>query len=96
MPHDIIRTTAVLIAVASVEFTPSIPIFASIDVTAAKTADRTANTIYIYLTSYIKISFTESTACATGLYPRAKYLNIQITGLNLKIIQSSTVTSPRR
>lgn len=37
-------TTTVRIAVARLEFTPSIPIFASIDVIAAKMADNKANT----------------------------------------------------
>ena len=35
-------TTTVLIAVARFEFTPSIPIFARIDVREAKTAERIA------------------------------------------------------
>ena len=51
MPHDIITTTTVLIAVARFEFTPSMPTFASIDVSAAKTDDKKANTIYIKIAS---------------------------------------------
>ena len=47
IPHDITTTTTVRIAVARFEFTPSIPIFASIDVKAAKTADSRANTNHI-------------------------------------------------
>ena len=39
-----ITTTTVRIAVARLEFTPSIPIFASMDVSAANTADNNANT----------------------------------------------------
>ena len=41
IPHDIITTTTVLIAVARLELTPSIPTLARIDVSAAKDlADR--------------------------------------------------------
>ena len=38
-----ITTTTVRMAVARLEFTPSIPIFAKIDVKAANTADPVAN-----------------------------------------------------
>lgn len=40
-------TTTVRIAVARLEFTPSIPIFAKIEVSAAKTADKIANMNHI-------------------------------------------------
>lgn len=49
MPQDITRTTAVLRAVARVEFTPSIPTFARIEVRAAKIDERIANNIHIIL-----------------------------------------------
>ena len=42
IPHDIASTINVRIAVARCEFTPSMPIFASIEVSAAKTADSIA------------------------------------------------------
>ena len=42
IPHAIISTTIVLIAVARFEFMSLIPIFASIDVSAAKNADSIA------------------------------------------------------
>ena len=45
MPHAMITTTMVRIAVARLEFTPSIPILARIEVNAANTADKTANII---------------------------------------------------
>ena len=41
--HDITGATAVLTAVARFEFTPSIPTFASIDVSAANTEENSAN-----------------------------------------------------
>ena len=45
--QDIKRTTTVLNAVARFEFTPSIPIFAKIEVKAAKTADSNAKINHI-------------------------------------------------
>lgn len=42
-----ITTTTVRTAVARFEFTPSIPILASMDVSEAKTADKTANKTHI-------------------------------------------------
>jgi hypothetical protein len=50
-----ITTTTVLTAVARFEFTPSIPTFASIDVSAAKTADRTANNIHIASPPFVSL-----------------------------------------
>ena len=47
MPQDMITTTTVRIAVARFEFTPSIPIFAKIEVSAAKTADSSAKISHI-------------------------------------------------
>jgi hypothetical protein len=44
-----IKTTTVLIAVAKFELTFSMPIFASIEVNAAKNADSSANSIHILL-----------------------------------------------
>ena len=49
MPQLIRSTTAVRMAVASVEFTPSMPIFARIDVNAANTADPNAKTNHMLL-----------------------------------------------
>ncbi|SUQ45954.1 hypothetical protein CNEONATNEC32_01126 [Clostridium neonatale] len=46
-PHAITRTTTVRIAVARSELIPSIPIFAKIDVSAAKSADSNAKTTHI-------------------------------------------------
>ena len=43
MPQAIITTTTVRIAVARLEFTPSMPILARMDVSAAKTAEPNAN-----------------------------------------------------
>ena len=56
MPHAITTTTIVRIAVARLEFTPSMPIFAKIEVSAAKTADRDArmNHIQYYLRSFFQ------------------------------------------
>ena len=45
----------VLIAVARLELTPSIPTFANIDVSAANTADKSAKTSHIYLLSDLAI-----------------------------------------
>jgi hypothetical protein len=47
IPHAMITTTTVLIAVARFELTPSMPTFASMEVSAAKTADKIANTSHI-------------------------------------------------
>ena len=52
IPHAITTTTTVRIAVAIFELTPSIPIFASIDVNAANTADSIANIIHILITFF--------------------------------------------
>lgn len=49
IPHAITTTTTVLTAVARFELTPSIPIFANIEVSAAKIADNNANTNHIQL-----------------------------------------------
>lgn len=49
MPHAITTTTMVRIAVARLELTPSIPIFANMDVSAANTADPNANQNHIPL-----------------------------------------------
>ncbi len=43
IPHAITTTTTVLMAVARFEFTPSMPIFANMEVAAANTADSNAN-----------------------------------------------------
>jgi hypothetical protein len=48
-------TTTVLIAVARFEFTPSIPTFASIEVSAANTADNIANISHTKNTSRISV-----------------------------------------
>ena len=53
--HDMATTTSVLIAVASVEFTFSIPTFARIDVKAANTADSAANTIHMMYIFFLNI-----------------------------------------
>jgi hypothetical protein len=55
MPHAIITTTIVRIAVARFDPTPSIPTFASIDVSAAKIADPSANRIHIVMPPNILI-----------------------------------------
>jgi len=47
MAQDMATTTIVLMAVAKLEFTPSIPILARMEVRAANTAERTANRIHI-------------------------------------------------
>ena len=47
IPHAIITTTTVLIAVARFELTPLIPTFAKMEVRAAKTADNNANINHI-------------------------------------------------
>lgn len=47
IPHAMRSTTAVLKAVARFEFTPSMPIFARIDVRAANTDDNIANNSHI-------------------------------------------------
>ena len=49
MPQAITTTTTVRIAVARLEFTPSMPILARIDVSAAKTAEPNANPNHILL-----------------------------------------------
>ncbi|MBQ1572859.1 MAG: hypothetical protein IIZ78_17145, partial [Clostridiales bacterium] len=48
-PQAMISTTAVLIAVAKFESTPSIPTLARIDVNAAKMDERIAKTSHIYI-----------------------------------------------
>jgi hypothetical protein len=53
IPHAMITTTIVRIAVARLELTPSIPTFASIDVSAAKTADPSANPNHIRIPPFI-------------------------------------------
>jgi hypothetical protein len=53
MPHAMITTTTVLIAVAKFESTPSIPTFANIEVNAAKIADNTAKRNHITHTSFL-------------------------------------------
>ena len=50
MPHAMTTTTTVQMAVARFELTPSIPILAKIEVSAANTADNSANTIHIAIT----------------------------------------------
>lgn len=52
IPHAITGTTNVRIAVARLEFTPSIPILASIDVRAANKDDNTANNNHIFYFSF--------------------------------------------
>ena len=47
MPQDMASTTTVRMAVARVEFTPSMPILARMDVSAAKTAERIARINHI-------------------------------------------------
>ena len=47
MPHAVSRTTMVRMAVARLESMPSTPIFASMDVAAANTAERIAKTNHI-------------------------------------------------
>jgi hypothetical protein len=53
MPQAMTTTTIVRIAVARLEFTPSMPILASMDVSAAKTAEPNANQNHIYYFSSI-------------------------------------------
>ncbi len=71
IPHAITSTTTVLIAVARLEFTPSIPIFANMEVKAANTADNTAYTNHIiFISSFLGSSFvcvTTQTFCIIGL-----------------------------
>ena len=50
IPHAMTTTTTVQMAVARFELTPSIPILAKIEVSAANTADNNANTIHIEIT----------------------------------------------
>ena len=50
MAHAMMTTTTVRMAVARFELTPSIPILARIEVSAANTADNSANTIHIMIT----------------------------------------------
>ena len=59
MPHAIANTTNVLSAVAKFEFTPSIPTFAKIEVSAANTADKSAKTAHIiFLRSLDDVYYT--------------------------------------
>ena len=72
MPHAIANTTTVLNAVATFEFTPSIPTFAKIAVSAANTADKSAKTAHIMFlrSSYTKgiaLSFTITRVCPAAL-----------------------------
>ena len=55
IPHAITTTTIVRIAVARFDPTPSIPIFASIDVNAAKTAEPSANQNHILFTLRLRL-----------------------------------------
>lgn len=52
IPHAMAKTTIVRIAVARLELTPSIPIFANMEVSAAKTADKRANTNHTAISPY--------------------------------------------
>ena len=54
IPHAITSTTTVLMAVARLEFTPSIPTLAKIEVNAAKIADSIANINHILRSSQEK------------------------------------------
>ena len=49
MPHDMTSTTAVRMAVARWDGTPSMPSFARMDVSAANTAESDANKTHILL-----------------------------------------------
>ena len=52
MPQAITSTTAVRMAVARLEGTPSMPTFAKMEVRAAKTADKSAKTNHITASSF--------------------------------------------
>ena len=51
IPHAMINTTKVRIAVARLEFTPSIPVLASMEVNAANMEDKRANNSHMSVTS---------------------------------------------
>ena len=55
-------TTTVRIAVAKLEFTPSIPILARMEVNAAKRADNKAKTIHILFPPFIEDIFNIKTS----------------------------------
>ena len=55
MPQDISNTTNVRIAVARVEFTPSMPIFAKMEVSAANMDEPTANRSHMIVSPYKRI-----------------------------------------
>ena len=60
MSHAIASTTQVRRAVARFEFTPSMPTFARTEVSAAKTAERSANTNHIIPLSFVKKLFAHA------------------------------------
>lgn len=53
IPHAIMRMTTVRMAVAKLEFTPSIPILAKIEVRAAKMADNREKMNHMILFSFL-------------------------------------------
>ena len=55
MPQAIKKTTSVRMAVARLESTPSMPTLARMDVSAAKTADRSARMSHIFFVSFCMI-----------------------------------------
>ena len=63
IPHAIARTTKVRIAVARFELTPSIPTFARMDVSAAKTAEPIANNSHILLPPFLLNLLLPSLLC---------------------------------
>ena len=84
MPHAISRTTMVRMAVARLESTPSIPIFASMDVAAAKTAERIANInhiSFIFIVSlYCKLDELQKSHC------QVQFQDSQISSFNVLLV----------
>ena len=71
IPQAITRTTAVRIAVARLELTPSMPTFARIDVSAANTDDRIASKSHMMISlPYCQLSAGAASSGIFGKYYR--------------------------
>ena len=79
IPHAMISTTTVRIAVARFEFTPSTPILARMEVSAAKSADSSAYKIHIcftYIMYSIGVKRIPFTVCSVSVGTKPKRLYI--------------------
>lgn len=73
MPHASTSTTAVLIAVARLELTPSMPILARIDVSAANTAESNAKVTHINAPPFLPDFFSKAYHLFAAVKRRSPY-----------------------